>query len=146
MPSAKFRKEKTPKQCRSFPPTLSVFAMTPGNRLMHEMALTASLVELIEIESQKQSFSRVLVVHLDIGALGGVDPEAIRFCFEASARRGILDSARLEIRIIPGKGWCVDCAKPVEVFDRFDACPECGGCNVRATGGDDIRIRDLEVE
>ena len=113
---------------------------------MHEMALTESLVELIEDEGRKQGFARVRVVRLEIGALGSVDPEAIRFCFDAVARGAIVEGAKLEIIAIPGEGWCLDCAKTVAVFERFGACPECGQYHVQVTAGDDMRVKELEVD
>ena len=113
---------------------------------MHEMALTQSLVELIEEEGRKQGFSRVRVVRLEIGALGSVEPEALRFCFEAVARGAIVEGARLDIDVVPGEGWCLDCAKSVPMFERFGACPECGRHHVRVAAGDDMRVKELEVE
>jgi hydrogenase nickel incorporation protein HypA/HybF len=113
---------------------------------VHEMALTQSLVELIEGEGRKQGFSRVRVVRLEIGALGGVDAEAMRFCFDVVAKGAIVEGAELDISLKPGEGWCLDCAKPVEVFERFGACPECGRYHVQVAAGDDLRLKELEVE
>lgn len=113
---------------------------------MHEMALTESLVELIEDEGRKQGFSRVRVVRLEIGALGGVDGEAIRFCFEAVARGTLVEGAAIDIRVAPGEGWCLDCAKTIEMYERFGACPECGRHHVQVAAGDDLRLKELEVE
>jgi len=113
---------------------------------MHEMALTGSLVELIEEEGRKQGFTRVRVVQLEIGAMGSVDPEAIRFCFDAIARGAIVEGARLDIVVVPGEGWCLDCAKSVPVVERFGPCPECGRHHVQVTSGEDMRVKELEVE
>ncbi len=113
---------------------------------MHEMALTESLVDLIEEEGRRQGFTRVRVVRLEIGALGSVDPEAIRFCFDAVARGAIVEGARLEITAVPGDGWCFDCGKQVAMLERFGPCPECGRRRVQVTAGDDMRIKELEVD
>ncbi len=110
------------------------------------MALTQSLVELIESEGRKQGFSRVRVVRLEIGALGGVDADAMRFCFDAVARGAIVEGAELDIHVVPGEGWCLDCAKPVEMYERFGACPHCGRYHVQVSAGDDMRVKELEVE
>jgi hydrogenase nickel incorporation protein HypA/HybF len=34
----------------------------------------------------------------------------------------------------------------VRVAQRFDACPDCGGYQLQVTGGDELRIKELEVE
>ena len=110
------------------------------------MALTQSLVEMIEDEGRKQGFSRVRVVRLEIGALGGVDAEAMRFCFDAAARGAIVEAAELDIRIVAGEGWCLDCGKSVEIYERFDPCPLCGRQHVQVTAGEEMRLKELEVE
>lgn len=107
---------------------------------MHEMSLTESLVELIENEREKQGFSRVHAVKVTVGALGHVEPDAVRFCFDAVSRGTIVEGARLDIRIVPGDAWCLDCAKAVRVADRMAVCPECGHQHLQVTGGDDLRL------
>lgn len=113
---------------------------------MHEMSLTESLVELIENEREKQGFSRVRSVQVTLGALGHVDPDAVRFCFDAVARGTIVEGARLDIRTVPGQAWCLDCAKTISIADRMAACPECGQHRLQVTGGNDLRLDELEVD
>jgi len=113
---------------------------------MHEMALCESVLGLIEEAARRERFSRVRTVVLALGALGHVAPEAMAFCFEAVSRGTIAEGATLKIERIPGRGWCPDCAREVPLDERFAACPECGGGHVTMTGGDDMRLRELEVE
>lgn len=113
---------------------------------MHEMALTESLVEMIASEGAKQGFSRVRTVRLAIGALGHVDPDAVRFCFDAVTRGTLAEGAELAIAIVPGAAWCLDCAKTVRIAERGAACPTCGRHVLQVTGGDDLRLEELEVD
>jgi hydrogenase nickel incorporation protein HypA/HybF len=113
---------------------------------MHEMSLCEGVVGLIEDEAAREGFSRVKSVTLEIGVLGHVAPEAMEFCFEAVRRGTISQGARLIIERIPGSGWCLDCAKTVPLDERFGACPECGQRHVQMTAGDELRVRELEVE
>jgi hydrogenase nickel incorporation protein HypA/HybF len=53
----------------------------------------------------------VHVVRLAVGALGHVEPEAMRFCFDVAARGTIAEGAQLESRTVPGEAWCLDCGK-----------------------------------
>ena len=50
---------------------------------MHEMSLAESVVEIIQEESRRQAFTSVKIVRLEIGAIGGVDPDAMLFCAES---------------------------------------------------------------
>lgn len=113
---------------------------------MHEMSLCESVVGLVEEEARKGGFSKVRTVVLELGALGHVEPEAMLFCFEAVGRGTIVEGARLDIERVPGAGWCLDCGKTVPLTERFGACPDCGRHRVQMTAGDELRLKELEVE
>jgi hydrogenase nickel incorporation protein HypA/HybF len=112
---------------------------------MHEMALCEGVIDIIEAEARRQSFSRVTTVWLEIGALSQVEPDAMRFCFDVVAAHSIAARARLEIVRSPGAAWCMTCVKAVTVERRYDACPFCGGYQLQITGGEEMRVKELEV-
>ncbi|MCW1841948.1 hydrogenase maturation nickel metallochaperone HypA [Prosthecomicrobium hirschii] len=113
---------------------------------MHEMALCQGVVDLIDEEAARQNFGRVKAVVLEIGVLGHVEPEAMLFCFDAVSRGTRVEGARLVIERVPGAGWCLDCGKTVPLTERFGACPDCGRHRVQMTAGDELKLRELEVE
>ena len=113
---------------------------------MHEMALTASVVRIIEREAAEKDFTKVRTVWLEIGRLSCAEPEALHFCFDAQTRDTLVEGARLEIVRTPGAAWCMACAKTVAINRRFDPCPECAGHQLQVTGGEEMRIKELEVE
>ncbi|KPL52974.1 hydrogenase nickel incorporation protein HypA [Prosthecomicrobium hirschii] len=113
---------------------------------MHEMALCQGVVDLIDEEAARQNFGRVKAVVLEIGVLGHVEPEAMLFCFDAVSRGTRVEGARLVIERVPGAGWCLDCGKTVPLTERFGACPDCGRHRVQMTAGDEMKLRELEVE
>jgi len=113
---------------------------------MHEVSLMAEIVALVEAEQRKQSFARVLVIRLRVGALGPAEPEALRFCFDAVVSGTVAEGARLEIQDVPGEAWCPCCRLNVPLQERFAACPECGAGGIRMTSGNELRLAELEVE
>ena len=113
---------------------------------MHEMALCEGVVSLVEDEASRHAFGRVKSIVLELGALGHVEPEAMLFCFEAVSRGTKAEGARLVIERIPGAGWCLDCGKTVALSERFGACPDCGQFHVQMSAGDELRVRELQVE
>ncbi len=112
---------------------------------MHEMSLVQSILRILEEQATEQDFTEVRTVWLRVGALSHVDPEALRFCFEAAGQGTLAEGARLEIIAAPGEGWCIDCASRVTIPTHGAPCPACGGTRVRPTGGDDLAIAELEV-
>ncbi len=113
---------------------------------MHEMSLTESIVEIAVETAKREGASRVRRVFVDIGALSCVEPEALLFCFSAVSAGTIAEGAALEITRIPGAGWCIDCGKTVPLAERYGPCPECGGFRVRMTAGDEMRVKEIEVD
>ncbi|EAU54924.1 hydrogenase maturation nickel metallochaperone HypA [Mariprofundus ferrooxydans] len=113
---------------------------------MHEMSLCEGVVQLIEDQAAMQQFTRVKTVWLEIGALAGVETEAMHFSFDAVAKGTLADGARLEIIDIAGRAICPACERQVELFARFDGCPECGHYPLELIAGDEMRIKELEVQ
>lgn len=113
---------------------------------MHEMSLCEGVLSVIEEQAALQHYTRVKTVYLEVGALAGVELDALRFGFEVVMKDSIAAEARLEIVEIPGRAWCMQCMKKVPVQQRFDACPECGGYQLQVNGGEELRIKELEVE
>jgi hydrogenase nickel incorporation protein HypA/HybF len=113
---------------------------------MHEMSLAEGVLRIAEETARAQGFARVKAVRLEIGALAQVEPEAMRFCFDAVTRDSIAQGARLEIVCAPGTAWCAKCSDSVPVQALFDDCPRCGSTQLQLTGGQEMRVKELEVE
>jgi hydrogenase nickel incorporation protein HypA/HybF len=113
---------------------------------MHEMSLCEGIVDLIAEEARRHGFTRVKSITIDVGVLGHVDPQALAFGFDVVSRGTLADGARLVIEQVAGAGWCMDCSKTVPLAERFGACPECGQHHVQMTAGDELKLRELEVE
>jgi hydrogenase nickel incorporation protein HypA/HybF len=116
----------------------------PQERLpMHEMSITQSVVEICESSSGGR---RVTAVTLEIGDLAGVVPESIEFCFDACTRGTLLEGATLAIERLPALGRCHGCGAEFSLQALFDPCPGCGGYGVELLSGEELRVKDLEVE
>ena len=42
--------------------------------------------------------------------------------------------------------WCMPCSQPVLITRRGDPCPRCGSHQLQVTGGDRMRVMDIEIE
>lgn len=114
---------------------------------MHEMSLTEGVVRILEDQAKTHGFTKVKTVWLEIGELSSVDPESMLFCFEAVARgSGVAAGAVLEIVRVEAQATCLDCTNTVRVATRYDPCPVCGGYGLTLVAGEEMRIKELEVE
>lgn len=112
---------------------------------MHEMSLAEGVMQIVEDSARREGFASVRAVRLEIGELAGVEIDALRFCFDVVARGTVAEGAALDIVRVPGEGRCLDCGATALLKERFDACPLCGGTNVKMTSGDELRVAELEV-
>jgi hydrogenase nickel incorporation protein HypA/HybF len=112
---------------------------------MHEMSLCAGILRVVEEQAQNQHFHKVKTVWLEVGALAGIEVEALRFGFDVVTKESIAEDARLEVIDIPGSAWCQQCQINVAIRRRFDPCPHCGGHQLLVNGGEELRIKELEV-
>ena len=70
----------------------------------------------------------------------------MRFCFSAVTHDSIAAGAALEIVRVPGAAWCMACAITVPLAQRYEPCPDCGGHQLQVTAGDELRVKELEVD
>lgn len=113
---------------------------------MHEMSLCEGIVQVLELEAESQSFHKISRVRLEIGALASVEISALRFGFDVVTRGTLAEGAELEIIEVPAVAWCLICMRRVEIPQRYAPCPECGAYQLQVTEGEELKIKDLEVE
>jgi len=113
---------------------------------MHEVSLIENVIALVEDQRRTESFARVRVIRLQVGALGHAQPDCLRFCFDAVARGTIAEGATLEIDMIAGQGHCPACRRIVALEERLAACPLCANPEVHIIVGDELRLAELEVD
>jgi hydrogenase nickel incorporation protein HypA/HybF len=113
---------------------------------MHEMALAEGILQLVEETAQRESAKCVKLVVLEIGQLSTVEADALKFCFDAVTKGSIANGAALEIVHVPGEGWCMECAATLPMQELFGACPQCGGYQMQATGGTEMRVKEIEID
>ena len=110
---------------------------------MHELSIAQGVVDICQ---QHAGGRRVLAVTLEIGTLSGVVPDALEFCFEASTSGTLLEGARLDIERINATGYCRVCDRTHPINAYFDPCPACGTSPLEVRSGEELRVKDLEVE
>lgn len=112
---------------------------------MHEMSICEGILQVIEDQAVAQKFTQVKAIRLEVGPMAGVEPQALQFSYGVVTKGSIAENSTLEIIDLPVNAWCMPCAKQVDVKQRYDACPDCGSYQVEINGGDELRIKDMEV-
>ncbi|MFP4161240.1 MAG: hydrogenase maturation nickel metallochaperone HypA [Ectothiorhodospira sp.] len=111
---------------------------------MHELSLAREVLRIIEAQARLSGFDRVHGVHLEIGALSCVDPDALAFAFEAVTAGTLAQGARLSLLQSPARGACRRCGNGYTMESLVTPCPCCGAPG-QVVSGLEMRLRDLEV-
>ena len=110
---------------------------------MHEMSIAQGIIELC---LEHAGGRRVRSLDVEIGELSSVVPEAIEFCFEACCLQTLLEGARLTITQIPGTGHCQECGRETPLTELYGSCRHCGSNRVTIMTGEELRVREIEVD
>lgn len=113
---------------------------------MHELGITQSIVEIAERTAKQQGVEKILSVTVEVGTLSGVVPEAMEFCFEACSKGTLLEGARLLIEKIPARARCRDCAREFPLEELLACCPQCESIASELLSGEELRIKEMEVD
>jgi hydrogenase nickel incorporation protein HypA/HybF len=114
---------------------------------MHEFSLVVRMLDIAEAAARSEGAARIDAIHLEIGALAGVVPEALEFAFGGARAGTMADGARLEVTVVPALAYCTACAREFTLDDRFAiaACPDCQVPSADLRQGRELRLSHLEV-
>ena len=114
---------------------------------MHEVGIAQNLIEQVEKRlSQIGESIQALKIHIQLGKLAGVSPEALRFGFEVAKQNSRIAFAQIEIKEIPIRLSCPGCKEEFEAETQMTNCPLCGTEAVRVLTGRELLIDSLEYE
>jgi hydrogenase nickel incorporation protein HypA/HybF len=113
---------------------------------MHEMGIACEVLAAVRREAQRHPGKAPRKIGLRIGELAAVDPEALRFCFEAITRDTDMESLELEIEICPFRFRCLACGHEFVVRNYETQCPQCADLKTECIGGQELDLAYLEVD
>ena len=113
---------------------------------MHELGITQNIVEIALQTAAGQQATKIHSLTLEIGSLSGVIPDSVQFCYEVCSNETLLEGSRLIIKEIQARARCVDCAAEYPLIDLRLGCPECGSAASDLICGEELRIKEMEID
>jgi hydrogenase nickel incorporation protein HypA/HybF len=113
---------------------------------MHEMGIANSVLDAVRTETRRFPGGHIYKVGIRIGALAGVNPDAMSFCFEALVHGTELEPLALEIEFCPRRHQCRACGQSFTAAAEDSVCSACGMTGSHFLGGDELELAYLEVE
>lgn len=115
---------------------------------MHEISLVQGLVQQLKELAAENQATKVISVTMDIGPLCGVVVDSFRFGFDIiSSEEELIRGAQLIVNVPPVSYTCSGCGEVLVTADpRPDCCPKCQELALFPEGGDDLILRQVEME
>ena len=113
---------------------------------MHELSIAESLIEMAESAAADAGATGITSLHLRLGAISGVVPDALFFCFDIAAKDTLAEGATLEIETVPVIVHCPTCEADVTLpnTQRF-RCPACDTPTPQIVQGRELQLVSLQV-
>lgn len=114
---------------------------------MHELSIAMGVVGGVLDEAERRKLGHVLAVHLRVGALAGVDKEALRFSYRVACAQTTLRDSRLVIEDVEVRIRCPHCGDGRRLR-QFPAlfCADCGQPAEAVQSGGELELAGVEVE
>ena len=114
---------------------------------MHELSIALGIVDAAAEEAGRRGARRVAAVHLKVGPLSGVIPDALRSAFElAREPEPVVAAAELVIEEVPVAAWCPACSAERAVPFPELRCPVCDTPTPEVLRGRELEVVALEIE
>ena len=115
---------------------------------MHELQVTERILEVAIEHTAGHDVSKIMFIHLRIGALSDLEGEWIQRYFDYLSRGTLAEEAKLVIEIAPIVVECDSCSRDFEIertgLDHVE-CPDCGESHCRLISGREYTVTNMEV-
>ncbi|MBF0626667.1 MAG: hydrogenase maturation nickel metallochaperone HypA [Magnetococcales bacterium] len=113
---------------------------------MHELNIAMALVEQIREFMVKENAHELISATVAVGALSGVEADALAFCFPLAIEGTPMQGAQLHLEPVPVRLRCRSCeAKSQPEESHMLHCVVCGSGQVEIVTGHDLILQSLEV-
>ncbi len=113
---------------------------------MHELSIAMGLLEGVEETAAQQGIERVSAIHLRIGALTGIVPDALLFSWDLAAEDTVAAGSALRIEHVPLSVFCEHCEGERDPRPGSGLiCPDCGNTCPSIVRGRELQLVAMEV-
>ena len=114
---------------------------------MHELGIVMNVVEQIEKVAKENGVNKVVQLNMEVGEVSSVVPELFEDCFEwAKKRTEYMKETKLNLVVLQAISYCRSCKKTYETTKFAKQCPECKSYDTYLVTGNEINIKDIQVE
>jgi len=114
---------------------------------MHELSIVQEIIARVNLQREKDRFSKVRTIEVACGRYSCLSEEQIQSCFDLAAKPSCMEGAKLKLIRSPARYRCANCRTEFAGEPEEDPrCPSCGSADAVSAIDQAMYIRALEVE
>lgn len=114
---------------------------------MHELGIVFYIIKDVKKVAEENRARHISKVVMNIGEVSTVVPYMLTDCWNwAVTKEELLNDCKLEIQTIPAVTCCEECGKEYETVKHGRTCPHCGSGKTYLLRGNEVEIKEIEVD
>ena len=114
---------------------------------MHELGVVSHIIKEVETVAKENNVQKVISLTLEVGEVSTIVPELFTDCFEWSKKKTeYMQECELNLVILAAVTYCQDCGETYSTTKYGKTCPHCGSHNTYLITGQEVTIKDIQVE
>ena len=113
---------------------------------MHELGIVFYIIRDVKEVAEQNGVSHVSKVVMNIGEVSTVVPEYLTDCWRwAADKEELLKGCELEVIVTDAVTVCNACGKEYTTVEHGKNCPFCGSTDTVLLRGNEVEIKEIEV-
>ena len=114
---------------------------------MHELGVVSHVIKEVESVAKENNVQKIISLTLEVGEVSTIVPDLFKDCFEWSKKKSeYMQDCELNLVILEGVTYCQDCGETYGTVKYGKTCPHCGSKNTYLVTGNEVMIKDIQVE
>ena len=114
---------------------------------MHELGVVSHVIKEVETVAKENNVKKVISLTLEVGEVSTIVPDLFKDCFEWSKKKTeFMQDCELNLVILAAVTYCQDCGETFSTTKHGKVCPHCGSNKTYLITGNEVTIKDIQVE
>ena len=114
---------------------------------MHELGIVFYIIRDVKEVAEANHVEHVSAVVMDIGEVSTIVPSYLQDCWRwAADKEDLLRGCELKINLLPAVTHCDGCGRDYGTVAHGKTCPHCGSGETWLLHGNEVEIKQIEVQ
>ena len=113
--------------------------------MMHELAVTESILEIATQAAKERAATKVTDIYLRLGQLSSIVDESVQFYWDVISQGTLAEGAQLHFTHVPARLRCKACGAEFDLTEELTPCPSCQSIALEIIQGEEFQVDAIEI-